>query len=154
MISRATALRAELQRLKRDSESGYHSATASSGSVAVSEVPLARLGKLCVKEIHIPQRDTCCFRLCFEEATTDRMHRYSIRFSIESREQPNNFVPALLPEKEGSKHYPFRCSVKAMSVSYQVAKRLAIDGAGLFRLPSLKVISKGSGCLPWSELYT
>jgi serine/threonine protein kinase/tetratricopeptide (TPR) repeat protein len=42
----AADMRADLQRLKRDSVSGYHSATASSGSVAVSEVPAARVAKL------------------------------------------------------------------------------------------------------------
>jgi serine/threonine protein kinase len=42
----AADMRADLQRLKRDSVSGYHSATASSGAVAVSEVPAARVAKL------------------------------------------------------------------------------------------------------------
>ena len=42
----ASEMRTDLQRLKRDSESGYRTATASSGSVAVSEVPAARVAKL------------------------------------------------------------------------------------------------------------
>jgi eukaryotic-like serine/threonine-protein kinase len=42
----ASEMRTDLQRLKRDSESGYRIATASSGSVAVSEVPAARVAKL------------------------------------------------------------------------------------------------------------
>ena len=42
----AAEMRADLQRLKRDSESGYRSATASSGSAAVSGVPVARAAKL------------------------------------------------------------------------------------------------------------
>jgi serine/threonine protein kinase/tetratricopeptide (TPR) repeat protein len=42
----AADMRTDLQRLKRDSESGYRTATASSGSVAVSEVPAARVAKL------------------------------------------------------------------------------------------------------------
>src|ERR1039458_6778673 len=42
----AAEMRTDLQRLKRDSESGYRSATASSGSVAVSEAPAAGVGKL------------------------------------------------------------------------------------------------------------
>ncbi len=41
----AADVRADLQRLKRDSESG-HSAAASSGTVAVAEVPAAQGGKL------------------------------------------------------------------------------------------------------------
>jgi eukaryotic-like serine/threonine-protein kinase len=42
----ASEMRTDLQRLKRDSESGYRTATASSGSMAVSEVPAARVAKL------------------------------------------------------------------------------------------------------------
>jgi tetratricopeptide (TPR) repeat protein len=42
----AADMRTDLQRLKRDSESGRSSAAASSGSVAVSEVPAARVAKL------------------------------------------------------------------------------------------------------------
>jgi eukaryotic-like serine/threonine-protein kinase len=42
----AAEMRADLQRLKRDSESGYRSATASSGTMAVAEAPAARVAKV------------------------------------------------------------------------------------------------------------
>ncbi|HEX9111603.1 MAG TPA: protein kinase, partial [Terriglobales bacterium] len=42
----ASEIRADLQRLKRDSESGYRFATASSGMVAVPEAPAVRVAKL------------------------------------------------------------------------------------------------------------
>ncbi len=42
----AAEMRTDLQRLKRDSESGYRSATASSGTMAVTESPAARVAKV------------------------------------------------------------------------------------------------------------
>jgi serine/threonine protein kinase/Tfp pilus assembly protein PilF len=48
----AAEMRADLQRLKRDSESGYRSATASSGTMAVAEAPAARVAKL--RKVAVP----------------------------------------------------------------------------------------------------